>query len=190
MTIKNKTVALAGALLGLALSTQYSRAETMTYDWSLTSPNFEGFNGSPVSGSGTLTATQTSGGAWSVSSITGTFTDLFISSFNPIAVTGVAPETENATQVTNDNLVYPSGPLFVDGNGLGFQTSRGAFDIYDSNGTYEVVAGSLGIGSGDFVLTAVAAVPEPSTWAMMILGFLGLGFLAHRKKSKPALLAT
>lgn len=27
------------------------------------------------------------------------------------------------------------------------------------------------------------AVPEPSTWAMIILGFLGLGFMAYRKKS-------
>jgi PEP-CTERM motif len=28
-------------------------------------------------------------------------------------------------------------------------------------------------------------VPEPSTWAMMILGFLGLGFLARRKIASP-----
>ena len=28
----------------------------------------------------------------------------------------------------------------------------------------------------------VAAVPEPSTWAMMIFGFLGLGFMAARRK--------
>jgi hypothetical protein len=28
-----------------------------------------------------------------------------------------------------------------------------------------------------------AAVPEPSTWAMTILGFLGLGFMAYRRKS-------
>lgn len=28
----------------------------------------------------------------------------------------------------------------------------------------------------------VGAVPEPSTWAMMILGFCGLGFMAYRKK--------
>jgi len=27
------------------------------------------------------------------------------------------------------------------------------------------------------------AVPEPSTWAMMILGFLGLGWLAYRRKN-------
>jgi hypothetical protein len=31
--------------------------------------------------------------------------------------------------------------------------------------------------------TLVAAVPEPSTWAMMILGFVGLGFMAYRRKS-------
>jgi PEP-CTERM motif len=31
-------------------------------------------------------------------------------------------------------------------------------------------------------VTQVAAVPEPSTWAMMILGFLGVGFMAYRRK--------
>ena len=31
---------------------------------------------------------------------------------------------------------------------------------------------------------SVSAVPEPSTWAMMVLGFLGLGFLGYRKGSK------
>lgn len=35
-----------------------------------------------------------------------------------------------------------------------------------------------------------AAVPESSTWAMMILGFAGVGFMAYRRKSKPALMAT
>ncbi|MDA9522934.1 hypothetical protein XI06_22300 [Bradyrhizobium sp. CCBAU 11434] len=28
----------------------------------------------------------------------------------------------------------------------------------------------------------IGAVPEPSTWAMMILGFCGVGFMAHRRK--------
>jgi len=35
----------------------------------------------------------------------------------------------------------------------------------------------------------LAAVPEPSTWAMMLLGFAGVGFMAYRRKSKPALTA-
>jgi hypothetical protein len=29
----------------------------------------------------------------------------------------------------------------------------------------------------------VTAVPEPSTWAMMIVGFCGLDFMADRKKN-------
>jgi len=37
--------------------------------------------------------------------------------------------------------------------------------------------------------TISAAVPEPSTWAMMLLGFAGIGFMAYRRKSKPALMA-
>jgi hypothetical protein len=28
-----------------------------------------------------------------------------------------------------------------------------------------------------------AAVPEPSTWAMMILGFAGVGFMAYRRRN-------
>jgi hypothetical protein len=34
----------------------------------------------------------------------------------------------------------------------------------------------------------IGTVPEPSTWAMMILGFAGVGFMAYRRKSKPALM--
>jgi hypothetical protein len=32
----------------------------------------------------------------------------------------------------------------------------------------------------------ISAVPEPSTWAMMILGFLGVGFMAYRGKNNMA----
>ena len=33
------------------------------------------------------------------------------------------------------------------------------------------------------------AVPEPSTWAMMLLGFAGIGFVAYRRKQKAAFAA-
>jgi hypothetical protein len=34
--------------------------------------------------------------------------------------------------------------------------------------------------------TQISAVPEPATWAMMILGFFGIGFMAYRRKSRSA----
>jgi hypothetical protein len=36
-------------------------------------------------------------------------------------------------------------------------------------------------------ITLSSAVPEPSTWAMMILGFCGVGFMAYRRKNQMAL---
>jgi hypothetical protein len=45
------------------------------------------------------------------------------------------------------------------------------------------IALSDGFGNG-----VTATVPEPPTWAMMILGFAGVGFMAYRRKSKPALM--
>ena len=39
-------------------------------------------------------------------------------------------------------------------------------------------------GSGDFVLGG--AVPEPSTWAMMLVGFAGLGFAGYRSTRRGA----
>jgi len=36
---------------------------------------------------------------------------------------------------------------------------------------------------------SVSAVPEPSIWAMMILGFMGLGFMGYRRSMKAAVTA-
>jgi hypothetical protein len=44
-----------------------------------------------------------------------------------------------------------------------------------------VGGGTAGYG-GDLTTAAVAAVPEPATWFMMILGFAGVGFMGMRKK--------
>ena len=37
-----------------------------------------------------------------------------------------------------------------------------------------------------YVTATISAVPEPSTWAMMILGFAGVGFLAYRRRNQAA----
>jgi hypothetical protein len=47
---------------------------------------------------------------------------------------------------------------------------------------------SVGPGESQANWDAVAlssSVPEPSTWAMMLLGFVGIGFMAYRRKGKP-----
>jgi hypothetical protein len=43
--------------------------------------------------------------------------------------------------------------------------------------------GTALINGDNFQGSLVAAVPEPSTWALMLLGFTGVGFLAYRRKS-------
>ena len=44
-------------------------------------------------------------------------------------------------------------------------------------------------GESDGLFGALTAIPEPSTWAMMLLGFAGLGFAGYRHRAK-ALQAT
>ena len=50
--------------------------------------------------------------------------------------------------------------------------SYGSFDNY-VNYNDPLVSGSI---------SSISAVPEPSTWAMMILGFAGIGFMAYRRR--------
>jgi hypothetical protein len=41
--------------------------------------------------------------------------------------------------------------------------------------------------TGSISNPVIAAVPEPSTWAMMILGFAGVGYMTYRRR-KPEML--
>ena len=52
-------------------------------------------------------------------------------------------------------------------------------DIFNPSAPGEEKTGTIGA-------TLAPAVPEPSTWAMMILGFFGVGFLAYRRKNQGA----
>jgi PEP-CTERM motif len=61
--------------------------------------------------------------------------------------------------------------------------ANGAYDYYyfdvishRHDGNNNVLLASI---SGDLV----AGVPEPSTWAMMLLGFCGIGFMAYRQRA-------
>jgi Laminin B (Domain IV)/PEP-CTERM motif len=53
---------------------------------------------------------------------------------------------------------------------------------------YQTGPDTDGLDSVSFGSAAVGAVPEPSTWAMMILGFVGVGAMTYRRR-KSAMLA-
>jgi len=62
--------------------------------------------------------------------------------------------------------------------------------VTDPCGNQSVEFGILGptesvSGSGSFTV-AVGVVPEPSTWAMLLIGFSGLGFMGYRRRNKMA----
>jgi len=44
-----------------------------------------------------------------------------------------------------------------------------------------VAAGTAGLCPGTSACTGLVGTPEPSTWGMMLLGFVGLGFAGYRK---------
>jgi hypothetical protein len=63
-------------------------------------------------------------------------------------------------------------------------------DVIECTGIAGVTCTTGGVAADHVTIVSevVPGVPEPSTWAMIILGFLGIGFLAHRHKpSKEAL---
>lgn len=60
----------------------------------------------------------------------------------------------------------------------------GTFLILQSSGSINT-GGSLNVES----VTVSSSVPEPSTWAMMVLGFAGVGFVVYRRRNQSAALA-
>jgi|EndMetStandDraft_5_1072996.scaffolds.fasta_scaffold309953_1 hypothetical protein len=111
----------------------------------------------------------------------------------------------NIQQLTNSagdlvfNLLQSTlaglGPFNVAGvtvSDIKFQLAAG------TNGTYNPVTGQwsnpdpanqFGSVTSIMNITAdfTAAVPEASTWAMMILGFVGVGFMAYRRRNQVSL---
>lgn len=85
--------------------------------------------------------------------------DIFVHMFVSTAIAGNSVESSGAFL----DPIFFIDPSFVGANNYSIEISAG-------------------IGN-------VSAVPEPSTWAMLILGFAGIGFIAYRRTSKPALTA-
>ena len=67
--------------------------------------------------------------------------------------------------------------------GPGEQSSNFFFgtDLLASSATLLLVDGNGRFST--LTTPSIAAVPEPSTWAMMILGFAGIGFMTYRRRN-------
>src|ERR1700744_5225938 len=90
-----------------------------------------------------------------------------------------------------DNLYSPAGNSF-DYSGLLFTTAQnpggywnlwstgpGAYSLYESAGSYNYPIEESGT-------LSMAAAPEPSTWAMLALGFASLGLFGRRRTARLA----
>jgi PEP-CTERM motif len=114
-------------------------------------------------------------------------------------------------QVDATNHTLVSGTVTLQGKGpeAGVYTfsaqAMGPFDGSATNGATMVLASGIQNGLPEELITEVTigssfafpftdlslapAVPEPSTWVMMILGFAGVGFMAYRRRNSAMLVA-
>ena len=159
---------IGAGVIALCVSTAPALASEFMFDFSTTTPLIGGSG----SGSGSIFTDDITidSRGFTAQMITG-----ISGNFNGSAITGLA------TPFGANNLYYVTGPSFVDGSGLGFVTAAGTnvnLFFQDSVGSYRINTTSPFTSS--FVQAtssgAIAAVPEPATWAMMLLGFGAIGF--------------
>jgi hypothetical protein len=88
---------------------------------------------------------------------------------------------------TIDNIWYTetTSPNLDNTNGVAVLLSNGAADFVFGNCDPTTSCSGYGLYEAA-PLGNVSAVPEPATWAMMMLGFCSIGFMAYRRKAKPA----
>jgi hypothetical protein len=91
-----------------------------------------------------------------------------------ISLSGPAPQQITYTANGSSNFTSPTGF---------------AFNPITTDGQYVisfVVENYPQDGGNPSGLDVALSAPEASTWAMMILGFMGVGFLAYRRKREPS----
>jgi PEP-CTERM motif-containing protein len=180
---------LIGMVLGGTMAMAAPAAQATVYDY-----NFETNDDGPVASMiGTFT---TAGPATPYAEITG-MTGTLYNSLD--TVTGVLPNPTWPAFTGNPggeffytNTLYSTQP-YLDNYGLGFTTAdtpTGDWNLYGAGGSptvYGLFSTSTSV--DEFGTLTVTEVPEPSTWAMMALGFAGLSLAAGRRTRRLSALA-
>jgi hypothetical protein len=99
------------------------------------------------------------------------------SSFNGFTITGPVADS-------------PIFAAFVDPNSTATGLINSTISFAPDSVTVNLAGDHFSAGSVGLIDVQFAPpVPEPSTWAMMMLGFIGIGFMAYRRKLKAASMA-
>ena len=189
---------LAAGTLVLALGSSSVKANTYTLD----------FTGSVFDVFATITTGAAApGGGYDITSITGYDTSTL---FGKQDITGLVtangtPPNQGTYYASNglgwyyNNVFYPSGGPYVDNNGPLFTDANGNYlNLYSVGTSYYLSVDNPGgtlWNPGDLGTLSASdpppSTPLPSTWTMLIVGFVGLGYFAYRgaKKSSAALAA-
>jgi hypothetical protein len=182
----------------LAATVGSASATPSNFNWSLSGddPSFG------IIGSGTLTASE-SAGQFTVDSISGEVSNSCtgascVPQYRDI-IGLLTPDQAygGLSDIGGDNLIFPApSSSFLDSEGIVFSVTGVDPDpcpflagcymrIYaQSPGVYDLYVSNASANGINFTLTATDAVPEPSTWVMVIVGFAAVGFMMLRRKSK------
>ncbi|MEH2517829.1 hypothetical protein V1279_003402 [Bradyrhizobium sp. AZCC 1610] len=131
-----------------------------------------------------------SGGGLTLGALAGTHLVVLKFEFDPLNPDVVSLFLDPTDSIESNYL--PAALVSVANSDL-FVTHHGAYTGFTFSGAGHVPGAFDEVRWGDTLADVtpflVAEVPEPSTWAMMLLGFAGLGIGAYRRSRKAAMLA-
>jgi hypothetical protein len=96
----------------------------------------------------------------------------------------------NLNTLTLGSFTLTGADLVTDGaSGTGDQFSPAGNQLVTITGLAPFTTATFHSTANAFEFSLGSAIPEPSTWAMMLLGFAGLGYAAFYRNSKGRALA-